>query len=136
MDTLDYWKKKEKEVERKWNQVLSSSPIEWITREAFWKLFEEEYEPNNRYLTMDIEFPIMLEELRQRIKVPPVFTLLDEDFPGPVERWYGKIETDLFILTHYYHRDYPEMTMVRIEDKKDFEELVLKSLNDFKLLNP
>jgi hypothetical protein len=134
MTTNEYWKTKDQEYRKKWAKRMSASPINWISRSNFWKVYNKNYQEHGRYLNKELEFSISLEDLRARILEPPVFTPLEEDFPGPVERWYGKVENHLFILTHYYHPEYQHMTAVYLEDRKDVVEIVMKALNDFKAL--
>lgn len=134
MSTREYWKKKEIEFQKKKASILANSRIKWISREKFWSIFESEYRIGNRYLDKEIYFPIMLEELRARISEPPVYTPLEEDFPGPVERWYGFLDNHIFTLTHYYHVEKPELTLVSMEDDEDIEKIILDALTEFKAL--
>ena len=130
MSTNEYWKEKEQEHQQKWSERMAASPIKWLSRSVFWDMFNKRYQKNDRFLNKEVSFPIKLEDLRSRILEPPVFTPLEEDFPGPVERWYGEVENNLFILTYYYHSEYPEATVVRIEDSQNILETVMKALND------
>jgi hypothetical protein len=132
MSTNEYWKEKEREYQKKWSERMAGSPIKWLSRSVFWEMFNKRYKENDRFLNKEVSFPIRLEELRARILESPIFTPLEEDFPGPVERWYGEVENNLFILTHYYHPEYPESTAVRIEESPNVVETVMKALNDFK----
>ncbi len=111
---------------------MDASKINWMRRQCFWEKFFNEYAHNNKYLNREVAFYISFKELRERIKQPPIFTPIEEDFPGPVERWYGEIENNLFILTYYYHDEHSDLTTVSLEDDDDVECIVMKQLNILK----
>ena len=89
--------------------------IEWLTQAEFWESFEFRYRPEGRLLSEEVEVDAALVELRARIETAPVFTpASDGDFPGPVERWYGRVLGHLFLLTHYYEHS-GRYTLLTIE---------------------
>jgi hypothetical protein len=131
----NYWEEKERKYKAKIESIMSRSQIRWLNRNGFWQQFDNEYLVKGRFLAKNIEFPIKLEQIRARIlDIHPVFSPFEEDFPGPVERWYGESNGHLFLLTYYYRT--PPFTIVCMEDNSDAEREILDSLKTFKDLNP
>ncbi len=131
----DYWINKERDHDQKWIKKMSVSKIIWMSRKNFWKKYKEIFLKKNRCLNRFIDFPIDLKSLREKIKEPPVFTPVEENFSGPVERWYGEIDKNLFILTYFYHEKYTELTAIKLEDDDNVEEIIVKALKQFKEIN-
>jgi hypothetical protein len=131
----NYWNQQEAKHKELWVAWEEFLPFSWIERSEYWHTFESEYRPNNRYTVVESSFIMPLDELRLRIKQPPIFRPFEEDFPGPVERWYGKIEMDLFTLTHYYGNQGVDHNVIVCEN-----DIVSKKLNEefeiFKVNNP
>ena len=110
--------------------------IEWMKQKDFWNNFEKEYKAFGRYLKHGEPFEISMPELRARIKEAPIFCPDEGDMPGPIERWYGKIESHLFIITHYYHHEMLKLSEITCEDSDEAKAVVLKALNELKKWNP
>jgi hypothetical protein len=117
-----------------WNERFGSLPLRWLDRDAFWDRFDAEYKITGRTLTRDVEYPLDLPDLRSRIREAPTFTPFDEDFPGPVERWYGAVGPDLFLLTYYYHA--PPFTILNVENETDAASRVMNVLDKLRLTSP
>lgn len=77
--------------------------LEWMEKEVFDALFLKIHESSDAYwLTEEFWISATLDWLKKRISVAPRETPVDEeDFPGPVLRWYGRVDGKLFLLTHY-----------------------------------
>jgi hypothetical protein len=77
--------------------------IDWLIKDDFWKRVKVQGLIFDKRLDFDCKLP----DLREKIIFPPTYTPIeDEDFPGPVERWYGMIDEECFILTYYYYQDF------------------------------
>ena len=115
----------------------ASREIVWLERDAFWSQLEVRYRREGRGLTDESAVAIGLADLRARISMPPTFTPAgDEDFPGPVERWYGHVAGHLFILTFYYHPDHSRMTRLIREATSDAEAIVGPAIRSLVEINP
>ena len=132
MSTDFYLSEDERKFKEKRREVLSSLSVEWLERSEFWSEFDERYRKFDRYLDKEMDYPMAMEEIRARVDQPPVYTPLEADHPGPCERWYGKINGNLLILTFYYHTQYPKLTALTIEDNQSVEEEVLKELTKWR----
>ncbi len=66
----------------------------------------------------------------------PVFCPPEGDLPGPFERWYGKTNGHLFLLTHFYHPTYPKLTSIAVEPKDDIATIVLAAMKHLLALDP
>jgi hypothetical protein len=128
-----YWSEEEKEANIRFSKYENKFPIVWLERVDFWKIFREKYEPQKRWLSKEYSFDAPLDELRVRIKKPPVFSPYEADFPGPVERWYGKISENLFLLTHYYGVDH---NILAYEDKLEVKEQIEPLFKQFLSVHP
>ena len=76
--------------------------IIWMKQEEFWKKFDTFYAPNKRFLDCYGYFNCELDLLKSIAKQAPVYTPPEEEFAGPVERWYCEISGNLVLLTYYY----------------------------------
>ena len=102
--------------------------IEWITKSKFWEIFQSEYKPYNRYLNEVGYFECTLDKLKKIAKTEPVDTPKDEsDFPGPVLRWYVRINGHLALITHHYQHDSP---FVDVEFEDDDQDLVREVIRE------
>lgn len=122
------WKQLEDEANKRFENLMREIRIRWITRQDFWTEFETAYTPHKRGLDKEIYLPCVLEDLRARIKIAPVFTPIEDDFPGPVERWYGAVDDHLFLLTHYYHPQYPKLTIITCETNDEAECVIMAEM--------
>jgi hypothetical protein len=78
--------------------------VTWLEKKEFWDYFDSHYKPKKKYLNGSITVSLTEQQLRSEIQITPVNTPADEgDFPGPVLRWYGIINEELFIITYYIH---------------------------------
>ncbi len=129
----NYWSQKEREYFEKRKQIMSRSKIEWQERDLFWEFFENQYVPEKIYMNHYFDYDVTFEMVRARVSVNPVFTPLEEDFPGPVERWYGKVGKILFTLTYYYgHNDFMRIVC---EENLESVKIIRSELDIFKSLN-
>ena len=109
--------------------------IEWLECSVFWKKFDEIYKSEGRYFSNDlIPFNFRMDEIRARISIAPNFTPPEEDFPGPVERWYGVYKDQMFLFTHYYGTECENLILC--EGGPHAVELVQEGMNKFKRLSP
>ena len=92
--------------------------IEWIERDLFWEAFNKEYKSENRYLNEIAYFPCEIKDIRSICKTEPIEPPREEgDQPGPVLRWYIRVDDDLVIITYHIHEK-PYATL-EFEDDKD-----------------
>ena len=104
--------------------------IEWLPRSAFRAEFESEYRPLGRYISEESHLDVSLAELQVRIPVASVHTPVDdEDFPGPVERWYGRVAGHLFLLT-YYHHPSDRVAILALEPRFEAREAVRTAVQE------
>jgi hypothetical protein len=96
--------------------------IIWHSKNEFWNIFDSDYKPNKRFLERFGYFKLPLEELKKWTTVRPVNSPDDEDFAGPVERWYCESENHLFLVTYYYTEDH--QIRLAMEDDKEVVEIV------------
>jgi hypothetical protein len=109
--------------------------IKWLESNEFWKIYDEEYKSQKRFFMHDvIPIKLTMDEIRARIQIAPNFTPPEEDFPGPVERWYGVYKEHLFLLTHYYGTG--NENLILCEGEPLAIELVQEGMEKFKRLNP
>ncbi len=109
--------------------------IDWLESAEFWERFEKDYKTKGRYFSNDlIPFDFRMDEIRARITIAPNFTPPEEDFPGPVERWYGVYKDQMFLLTHYYGTEFNNLILC--EGTLLAVELVQEGMNKFKRLSP
>lgn len=103
--------------------------ISWLSKLEFESAFAME----TQRIEQTFELGMRLDELRARISLSPSFTPSGEDFPGPVEQWYGKFKNHFFVLTFYYHESHnfsvishQKSATVELELKNAFEEFKLQ----------
>ena len=128
MDSKEFWANEEKTLNKIFEAYEKRFPIVWMERDSFWKIYEKENRPNKKWLLKSYEFSLPLDGLRVRIKQPPFFRPPEEDFPGPVERWYGSIDNNLFLLTHYYGVDHNVLVH---EDKEEISKKIVGIFKEF-----
>jgi len=99
MSNREYWKNIEKQHFEARDKALKDIRVEWLDRELFWTIFEEnQKESLGAIETIECNY----HTLRTKIATDPVYRPFEEDFPGPVERWYGRLMGQCFLLTYYY----------------------------------
>jgi hypothetical protein len=111
--------------------------IEWLAGPDFVALFESEYRPDGRFLTEEHDLDVPLVDLRARVSMSPIFTPASDgdQFPGPVERWYGRVAGHLFLLTHSYEQS-GRMTILTIEPSPGAREAVQPAIQTLIKTNP
>lgn len=90
--------------------------ILWLPRDVFWASVDAD----TRSATPDdvIDFSMPLAALKASIPIAAVQPPPDEeDFPGPVSRWYGRVGDCRFFLT--YHHGSPIKDYVEVQFRSD-----------------
>lgn len=131
---MGFWEKEELKRNQDFKVFEEIVGIAWMSRSEFSDRFQVEYKDRGRYLNKVINFKIRMDDIRSRIRQPPMFTPPEEDFPGPVERWYGSYDGHLFHLTHYYGLEIENS--VACEDDEVVINLITNALTKFREINP
>lgn len=77
--------------------------MDWLDREDFFLYFDKNYRPQENWINKSICLDLQFEELCNIIGREPVHDPDDGDQPGPIDRWYGRIDDFLFMVTYYDH---------------------------------
>ncbi|MCX4030232.1 hypothetical protein H0A36_26475 [Endozoicomonas sp. SM1973] len=133
---MDHWTQREQEYEKQWDEKFSNIPINFIDKKLFWDQFESEYRPAKRFFdnVQLIYINTTFEDIRSRVKTAPVFSPFEEDFPGPVERWYGVVKGNLFTLTYYYGIE--KSMAIACESDSSVKELIEQTMKDLLSIDP
>lgn len=128
MQNKEYWLNKEKifKEHRRRALAMAQISIEWLPREKFWNSLELDYKyPLSEQEYIDCELYL----IRPRISIDPIYSPIEEDFPGPVERWYGHLSGHYFYFTFYYGN--PGFGIIRASNRalKDIVKQVNRMLD-------
>lgn len=110
--------------------------LTWITREEWLALPKPECIDQ---IPKDISFTLPLDDIRVRIDSPdPRFTPKDdEDFPGPVERWYGSFSGRRgFTLTFHYRSPVTDQVVASHCETDKFSSRLEEALTAWKEASP
>jgi len=130
-----------RERELRWLQhfrkIEERSNIRWLHRDIFFSICDEraaarlpdEAPLASRYWA----YPATFEEMRARVAEPPLFFPPDDDFPGPVERWYGSVGELLFTFDYHYALSAFYCESI---DNDDVVNVIKSALDEFFALKP
>lgn len=107
----------------------------WITRDE-WLALPRPACPDQE--PKDISFTLPLDEIRGRIvSHDPRFTPKDdEDFSGPVERWYGSFNGRGFTLTYHYHSSVADQVIASHWETDEFSSQLDHTLEAWRDTSP
>lgn len=111
--------------------------IQWLPRAVFMEAAKKE--PDTHGVPPRVmEFTMRLQDIRGRIPdVAPEFTPVEDgDFPGPVERWYGKVDIHLFTMTYHYGSPNPHLVEVLYYPADEAGRAIGFALEQWRRSNP
>lgn len=76
-----------------------SRAFELLARDEFNDVFDVSFRPKNWFMWPHLSAEVSLSDATKLFGIPAVFDPPDEDFPGPVGRWYVRIEDSIFTVT-------------------------------------
>jgi hypothetical protein len=105
------------------------SNIKWWNQKDFWNEFDTVYKSKGIYLDAVAQFEASIEEIERIAELPSIIhPSEEEDFAGPVERWYCSIANHLFVVTVYIAS--PSIVRVAFEKDAIAEVLIVNKFKD------
>jgi hypothetical protein len=111
------------------------SQLKWITRNEW---LEHPQPECIDQMPKEIAFTLPLDGIRARINSPdPRFTPIeDEDFPGPVERWYGSFSGRGFTLTYHYQSPVTDQVVASHCETAEFSSQLEEAFTAWREISP
>jgi len=111
-------------------RAVRTMKINWMLQDDFWAHVESRHSTVSNEPDVGFTFLLPFTTLRALIaETDPVDTPNDEeDFPGPVARWYGNIDGRCFTVTCHYSGAPPHTVIVMHENTEGTQGIVMEAI--------